>query len=157
MKPLRPCRCTKHRVSQSPVSMQIESHTKFADNYVPRLNSPKAGSVPVDAQAIQVLMCADLDAEVAKYSNQGFFQLGSAQFVGKGNEGVGREARDQAARVGAALVLFTLVPCKLRAVRKAPNGQIDMQAVRADPPAGLSPRGYSVLTAAFLARGIDEA
>ena len=132
--------------------MRVESHTHFADNYVTIPVAPAARPARVRSEVIQVLMCTDLDAEVAKYSAQGFFPIGSAQFVGKGNQGVGREARDQAARVGAALVLFTLVPCKLRAIRKTADGQIDMRAVRADPPAGLSPKGYSVLTATFLAK-----
>jgi hypothetical protein len=132
--------------------MQIESHMHFAENYVPSSAAPDLVVAPVDAEAVQVLMSADLQAEVAKYLSQGFVQIGSAQFVGRGNQGVGREARAQAAKVGAAVVLFTLVPCKLRAVRKGADGQIDIQALQADPPAGLSPKGYSVLTSAFLAK-----
>lgn len=132
--------------------MKIETHTHFAENYVASAAALNLAVAPMDAHAVQVLMCADLQMEVDKYSSQGYVQLGSAQFVGRGNQGVGQEARAQAAKVGATLVLFTLVPCKLRAVRKAPNGQIDMQAVRADPPAGFSPTGYSVLTSAFLAK-----
>jgi hypothetical protein len=131
--------------------MQIETHTHFAENYVQSSTGSKVATAPVDAEAVQVLLCADLQAEVAKYLNQGFVQLGSAQFVGRGNQGVSREARAQAAKVGATVVLFTLVPCKLRAVRKTADGHIDMQALRADPPVGFSPKGYSVLTSAFLA------
>ncbi|WP_140637452.1 hypothetical protein [Methylibium rhizosphaerae] len=132
--------------------MRIETHTNFADHYVAESAASRAAIVPVNAEAVQVLICKDLKAEVAKYVGQGFVQVGHAQFVGKGNQGVGREAREQAAEVGASIVLFTLVPCKLRAVRKAADGQIDMPAVLADPPSGFSPKGHSVLTSAFLAK-----
>jgi len=132
--------------------MKIETHTHFNDNYMATATAPKTSATRVPVDAIQVLMCTDLEAEVSKYASQGFFPIGSAQFVGKGNHGVSREAREQAAKVGAALVLFTLVPCKLRALRKTIDGKLDMQAVRADPPLGFSPKGYSVLTSTFLAK-----
>ena len=113
---------------------------------------PSPTLVPIPYDAIQVLICDDLDAEVEKYRSSGLYPVGTCQFVGKGNQGIGREARDQAATVGAALVLFTLVPCKLRSIRTTPDGHIDMDAVREDPPASLSPRGYSVLTSVFLGK-----
>jgi hypothetical protein len=133
--------------------MKIETHTNFSDHYVavaPTVTSRPLVRVPVEN--IQVLMCADLDAEVEKYRSTGLYPVGTAQFVGKGNQGIGQEAREQAAVVGAALVLFSLVPCKLRAIRKTADGRIDMDAVRADPPASLSPHGHSVLTSVFLGR-----
>ncbi|MCV2360390.1 hypothetical protein LNV08_15545 [Paucibacter sp. TC2R-5] len=134
--------------------MKIEAHTHFAENYKSMATAAEVALAlaATPLAAVQVLMCADLQAEVAKYTGLGFLQIGSAQFVGRGGQGVGREAREQATKVGAALVLFTLVPCKLRAVRKTADGQIDMQAVRADPPSSLSPKGYSVITSAFLAK-----
>lgn len=136
--------------------MQIETHTKFADHYVANSAATNVSPKTVDGDAVQVLMCTDLEAEVGKYSSQGFVQVGHAQFVGKGNLGVRREACEQAVKVGASVVLFTLVPCKLRSIRKDPNGEIDMRAVLADPPSSLSPKGHSVLTSAFLAKAQDE-
>ena len=132
--------------------MKIETHTNFADHYVATAKATSRILLRVPVADIRVLMCADLDAEVEKYRSTGLYPVGTAQFVGKGIQGIGQEAREQAAMVGASLVLFTLVPCKLRAIRKATDGRIDMDAVRADPPASLSPRGNSVLTAVFLAR-----
>jgi hypothetical protein len=133
--------------------MNIETHANFSDHYVAAVvKAPSRALVRVPVEDIQVLMCVDLDAEVQKYMTTGLCTVGTAQFVGKGNQGIGREAREQAAIVGAALVLFSLVPCKLRAIRKPAEGRIDMNAVLADPPASLSPRGYSVLTSVFLAR-----
>ena len=136
--------------------MQIETHTKFADHYVANCATTNASSAIANGDAIQVLICTDLKAEVGKYSSQGFIQVGHAQFVGKGNLGVHREAREQAVKVGASVVLFTLVPCKLRAIRKDPSGEIDMQAVLDDPPSRISPTGHSVLTSAFLAKAQNE-
>ena len=133
--------------------MNIETHTNFPDHYVAvTTNVPSGALVRAPLEDIQVLMSADLDVEVEKYRGAGLYPVGTAQFVGKGNHGIGLEAREQAAIVGAALVLFSLVPCKLRAIRKTTDGRIDMDAVRADPPAGFSPRGHSVLSSVFLAR-----
>ena len=133
--------------------MKIETHTHFADNYLPTVAaSPceRQHAVPIDQ--IEVFMSNKLDSEVAEYEKKGFRTIGTAEFVGRGNQGVGLEARAQAHAVGAALVLFSLTPAKLRAIRKNHQGPIDFDAVLADPPTGYSPRGYSVLRAFFLAK-----
>lgn len=135
--------------------MKIEPHTNFSDHYVAVAKTTSRTLLRVPQEDVHVLMCADLDAEVERYRSTGLHPVGTAQFVGKGNQGVGQEAREQAAIVGASVVLFSLVPCKLRAIRKAADGRIDMNAVRADPPASLSPRGHSVLSSVFLARSAE--
>jgi hypothetical protein len=133
--------------------MKVETHTHFADNYLPIVAaspSERQPAVPIDQ--IEVFMSNKLDSEVAEYEKKGFRTIGTAAFVGRGNQGVGLEARTQAHAVGAALVLFSLTPAKLKTIQRNHQGQIDFDAVLADPPAGFSPRGYSVLRAFFLAK-----
>jgi hypothetical protein len=76
-----------------------------------------------------------------------------SEFVDRGNRmGVSHDARLQAAAIGASLVWFSSTPAKLRAIKRRRNGTINMASVLADPPASLSPRGYYVVRAVFLAR-----
>ena len=89
----------------------------------------------------------------------GFVTLGWADAGGKNDVMMGYPdpmAR-LAAGVGAALVLYRITPARQRAVRRLPDGRIDMDAVRADPPAGMSPGGYSVTQAVFLAPATSAA
>jgi imidazoleglycerol phosphate dehydratase HisB len=53
--------------------------------------------------------------------------------------------------VGATLVAFQGTPAKQRRIRRLDDGHIDMDAVHADPPVQMSPRGSSVIQAVFLA------
>lgn len=111
------------------------------------------GPMAYKAARIQLGMSDDLDAAVARWKRDGFVMLGWADAGGKNDVMMGYPdpmAR-VAAGVGASLVLFRITPAKLRAVRRTPDGRIDMDAVRADPPAGMLPRGYSVTQAVFLA------
>jgi hypothetical protein len=95
-------------------------------------------------------MSKQLDHDVATNCEMGFEIVGWAEFYAKGNHGVGAKASEQAASVGASLVLFGLWPAKLRAIKHLPDGSIDLAAVLADPPATLSPKGYFVTKAVFL-------
>lgn len=130
--------------------MQIRTHNLFAENFkaIPGIRFAPA-SLEVHRE-VQVLMARELDQEVQENCNSGYSVVGWAEFVGKNDLGVGAEAREQAGRVGATMVLFKLWPAKLRAVRYLPDGSIDLASVLADPPANLSPKGYSVVKAAFL-------
>jgi hypothetical protein len=127
----------------------IRTHSLFADHFKA---CPNTGPSPglVQRQDIQVLMSTRLDHEVAEKCAQGFELLGWAEFAEKGDCGVGAEASDEAARVGASLVLFSIWPAKFRAIKHLPDGSIDLAAVLADPPAALTPKSYFVLKAAFL-------
>ena len=127
--------------------MDIETHSLFEQHYVPLA---KATTPPVDEGNVQVLHSRDLPSDLTKWLKDGFSLIGTAEFVGRGNQGVGREARAQAAVVGASVVLFRPTPAKLKAIRRNSDGTIDLEAVLADPPAGLSARGYYVVQSMFL-------
>lgn len=132
--------------------MTIETHDLFAQHFQHLGHSVSVSSTPTDASLVRVEMSRDLEADVEKMKSEGFVPMGKAEFVGRGNLGLGHEARTQAARVGAAAVLFRLTPAKLKAIRKTQDGAIDLSAVLANPPASLSPRGYYVVQSVFLAK-----
>lgn len=131
--------------------MKIESHSLYEETYVPLVASAPKGSLVVDAHNVEVRSSPNLPAETEQRIANGFTLIGTAEFVGRGNLGVGQEARIQAAKVGAATVLVRVTPAKLKAIQKRADGTIDMQSVLADPPAYLSPKGYFVVQANFLA------
>ena len=133
--------------------MQIEPHDLYEQHYVSLVASePRPTALSVDVDKVELQMSKDLPADLDRRRNSGFIPIGTSEFVGRGNMGVGIEARTQAARVGASLVVFRLTPAKLRAIRRDPDGAIDMESVLADPPAYMSPRGYFVLQSYFLAK-----
>jgi len=131
--------------------MSIVSHTLFSENYLagPATQSDSLNQA-VSLDDIQVLISNDLQSDMRAWEEKHFERIDAVEFVAKGSHGVGAEARTQAQSVGATLVLFSLWPAKLRSIRKAADGSIDIASVIADPPAGLSPRGYYVLQAVFL-------
>ena len=131
--------------------MNIVTHNLFAEHFIAQAVAPDASKSPkVTAGEAQVLMSKNLDQECEEWQSKQYVRLGTAEFVAKGNYGVGAEARAQAGVCGATLVLFSLVPAKLRAVKREPNGGINLAAVLADPPASLSPRGHYVVRAVFM-------
>lgn len=127
----------------------IRTHSLFADHFKASQGIDTSPGL-VQKQDIRVLMSTRLDQEVAQKREEGFELVGSVEFAAKGDCGVAAEASDQAARVGASLVLFSIWPAKFRAIKRLPDGSIDLAAVLADPPAALTPKGYFVLKAAFL-------
>ena len=100
----------------------------------------------------QVLIAPDLDRGVKEWRKKGLVPIGTAEFVARGDAGVGENARAQAAVVGASVVLFRPLPAKLKSIRRKANGAIDLDPVLADPPAQQSPRSYYVINAVFLSR-----
>ena len=133
--------------------MQIEPHDLYEQHYVALVApEPRPTASSVDVDKVELQMSKDLSADLDRRRNSGFIPIGISEFVGRGNIGVGFEARTQAARVGASLVLFRLTPAKLRAIRRGPDGTIDIASVLADPPAYMSPRGYFVVQSYFLTK-----
>ncbi|MEO8023320.1 hypothetical protein [Polaromonas sp.] len=130
--------------------MQIITHSLFAETFRPTPGLSVLGANAISIPDVQVQMARDLDSEVSEYLERDQEVVGWCEFVGKGFLGVGEEARAQAKQVGATMVLFSLWPAKLRAVKYRENGSIDLGSVVADPPAALSPKGHYVLRAAFL-------
>lgn len=119
----------------------------------------RVGPMAYKAARIQLGMTDDLDAALARWKRDGFVTLGWADAGGKNDvmTGYPDPMARLAAGVGASLVLYRITPAKVRAVRRLPDGRIDMDAVRADPPAGMSPGGYSVTQAVFLAPATNAA
>jgi len=130
--------------------MQIATHSLFSESYRATPGVAVERPASTSTQDVQVLMARDLDREVSEQCDGGFEVIGQCEFVAKGFIGVGAEARMQAEQVGATVVLFSLWPAKLRAVKRLGDGSIDLAAVIADPPASMSPKGHYVLRAAFL-------
>lgn len=134
----------------------VRTHSLFADHFKASQGNGPCASVPVERDDIRVLMSTRLDHEVAEKCGEGFELVGWSEFSAKGDCGLGFEARDQAAKVGASLVLFSLWPAKFRAIKHLPDGSIDLAAVLVDPPAALTPKGYFVTKAAFLRLSADS-
>ena len=133
--------------------MNIESHDLFEKHYVCLAHPVLKGQIAtVEADKVKVQLSRDLSTDLESMKNEGLFPVGTAEFLGRGNMGVGLEARTQAAKEGASVVLFRLIPAKLKAIRRSLDGAIDLEAVLADPPASMSPRGYFVVQSFFLAR-----
>jgi hypothetical protein len=131
--------------------MNVVAHNLFSEHFVAEAEMRDASEKPkASAGEAQVLMSKDLDHECEAWQGKQYVRVGTAEFVAKGNHGVGAEARTQAGVCGATLVLFSLVPAKVRAVKRKPDGSINLAAVLADPPAGLSPRGHYVVRAVFM-------
>ena len=128
--------------------MDIQGHSLFEQHYVPLRKS--TATAPESQSSIQVLHSRDLPSDLGKWLKDGFLLIGTAEFVGRGNQGVGREARAQAAVVGASVVLFRPTPARLKAIRRNSDGTIDLEAVLAAPPTTLSARGHYVVQAMFL-------
>jgi len=129
--------------------MRIVSHSLFSEHYKPAPDGDGSANA-VQADNVQVRMSRNLDGDLSAWREKGLKPIGEAEFVAKGDHGVAEEARAQAARVGANLVLFSIWPTKLRAVKHKPDGSIDIAGVLSDPAASLSPKGYFVMKAIFL-------
>lgn len=109
-------------------------------------------SVSGPDQPVTVRFSPTLKADLVESKKSGYVCLGVADTVSKGGEmGVSMQLEEQAVRVGARLVLFCVWPAKLRSVCRDERGQIDIEAVAADPPAGFSSKSYAVTRAFFLA------
>ena len=131
--------------------MSVVIHSLFSESYVavPGTKRPELDEI-ISLDDVLVVMSKDLQNDVSAWEEKHFERIGMAEFAAKGDCGVGAEARVQAQSVGATLVLFSIWPVKLKSIRKAADGSIDIASVVANPPAGLSPRGYYVLKAEFL-------
>ena len=132
--------------------MNIESHDLFAKHYVSLTGAQQGQIFATETSNVQVQMSRDLTADLERMKNSGQFLIGSAEFVGRGNLGVGFEARRQAVKVGACCVLVRFTPTKIKSIRTTPAGAIDLGAVLTDPPVSMSPRGYFVVQSFFLAK-----
>jgi len=139
-------------------------------------NLPHSGAMPVEidvtppasaahfgplvykAARIREAMSDDLPAAVAEWEQAGFTVLGTADAVTRNDRmGFSTALCQVAVAAGASLVLYQVTPAKARAIRRDGGGRIDMDAVRADPPASLSARGQSVTQAVFLAPTTEQA
>jgi hypothetical protein len=118
------------------------------------LEIPDVPTVPVSHLGPVTYMVArvkcdytkDLSGTVDKWEEVGFIKLGQSEVVSKNDDmGVSDGLSYTAAAVGASLVVFQITPAKLRAIRRNPDGSIDMDAVRADSPRSFNPSGYSVV------------
>jgi len=104
-----------------------------------------------------IVVSFDLDADLAKWRRKSYVSLGFSDVVGKAGEmGFSSQLEEQAARVGAQAVLFCIWPAKLRAVKRLPTGEIDLEAIAEDQPSSFSPRSYGVTRAYFLARSSER-
>ena len=134
--------------------MMLNIDNPFTEHFV----TDEGRTVPlrteqVEAGSVQFRPTRDIPTDSASWEQQGFGPIGWCEFTEKGNRmGISHLAREQAASVGASVVLFQFTPAKVRSIQKGPDGRIDMLRVLADPPAGLSPRGTYVVQAVFLAR-----
>jgi hypothetical protein len=116
---------------------------------------------PETCEAARILLDEtrdDLQATVGKWEKAGFVRLGTADAVIRNDlMGYWHIIAYTAFAVGATLIIFQGTPAKLRKIRRLDDGHIDMDAVYADPPVQLSPRGSSVIQAVFLAPTSIEA
>lgn len=109
---------------------------------------------PETCEAARILLdhTQDLQATVEKWENAGFVRLGAADAVMRNDlMGFSHIIAYTALAVGATLVALQGTPAKQRRIRRLDDGHIDMDALHADPPVQMSPRGSSVIQAVFLA------
>jgi hypothetical protein len=100
----------------------------------------------------------DLEASVAKWEAAGFVKLGASDAVIRNDlMPLSHIIAFTGFAVGATLIVFQLIPAKLRRIRRMNDGHIDMDMIRSDPPAQLSASGSSVMQAVFLAPTSESA
>ncbi len=133
--------------------MAAPSPNPFEEHYVATSRRRRqALDLANHSQPVSVRFSPTLEADLVKSEKSGYVCLGLADIVSKADEmGLSKQLEEQAVRVGAQLVLFCVWPTKLRSVRRDERGEIDLEAVVADPPASFSPKGYAVTRAFFLA------
>jgi hypothetical protein len=118
-----------------------------------RRNAARRAELRSAATRPEIVVSFDLDADLAKWRRRGYFSIGFSDVLGKAGElGFSNKLEDQAARVGAQVILFCTWPAKLRVVERLPTGEIDLDALAADQPSSFSPKSYAVTRAFFLAR-----
>lgn len=137
--------------------MVASESNPFAEHYLPKVRVKRSSALASVSNEIAVLFSATLDADLAKWKRKGYSCLGLSDVLSKaGAQGVSPQLNEQAGRVGASVVLFCAWPAKVRSVRRGSTGEIDLEAVVADPPATFSPRGYAVTRALFLAKSAGK-
>jgi hypothetical protein len=138
--------------------MDSNLENPFSEHYIPEQSHVlKLSPERLGASKVQALFSKDISGDSVHWERQAHVRLGSCEFVEKGSRmGISYLAREQAASVGASIVLFQFTPAKVRAIRRGEDGRIDMSSVRADPPASLSPRGTYVVQAVFMASLVGE-
>jgi hypothetical protein len=118
----------------------------------PPVAASHVGPATYKAARVRLGHTNDLPGLVDEWGKKGFVTLGLSEVAGKNNVmGFSDLLCCTAVDVGAALVVFQITPAKLRAIRRNADGRIDIDAVRADPPANMHSAGYSVTQAVFLA------
>ncbi|MRW87670.1 hypothetical protein GJ698_26720 [Pseudoduganella sp. FT26W] len=134
---------------------QFEPKTGILKLVMPRLSrlpSTQIGPIAYNTVRLQEGITQDLPALVAHWQEKGFVLLGTSDVVVKNNN---MEAFDRlhisAIAVGASLMFSQITPAKARSIRRKASGHIDMDAVLSDMPSKVSPKGNSVIQAAFLA------
>lgn len=150
-----------HAIYLAPASQQARQRGQLLPGYgsttveivgMPAIASTHLGPVTHTAARIMLDWTNTLSASVEKWEEQGFIKLGSSDTVGKNDVmGFSDLLGHATAAVGATLAVLQVTAAKLRAIRRHADGRIDMNRVRADPPASLSPRGYNVTQAVFFA------
>jgi hypothetical protein len=119
---------------------------------VPSVAASHLGPITYKVARVRSDYTNDLLGTVDQWEKAGFLTLGLSEVVGKNDVmGFSDDLGHAAVAVGASLVVFQVTPAKLRAVRRSPDGRIDMDVVRANSPASFNPRGCSVVQAVFLA------
>ena len=82
----------------------------------------------------------------------GFRRIGTSESFNNRNEmGLSALIKEHGSEVGATMVIFSITPGKLTSAKRCADGRIDVKALRADPPASLSPRSYYLLQTSYFA------
>ena len=138
--------------------MTVRIDNPFREHFVAEgTHALPTGTAPGHAYDVHFQPTRDIENERATWEQKGYERVGWCEFADKGARmGISHLAREQAAAVGASVVLFQSTPAKVRSIRKGPDGRIDMSLVHADPPASLSPRGTYVVHAVFLAGAVSS-
>ena len=106
----------------------------------------------VEADAVQFQFTADLEGTAQQLLATGFRRIGTSESFNNRNEmGLSALIREHGSEVGATMVIFSITPGKLTSAKRCADGRIDVKALRADPPASLSPRSYYLLQTSYFA------
>lgn len=124
----------------------------YADNFVPaQQRPPDRQEFKLSESEVKRELVSDLVAETNAYLHSGYYLVGTSDHVARGDTPMQQPHRFAAA-VGAHLCLVSGTAVKLRALRRLPDGRIDMEAIWADYPTAPSPRSYFLTMCVFLAK-----
>ena len=111
-----------------------------------------ASQARIDSEGVRFQLTRDLEGTERELLAAGLCRIGTSESFNNRNEmGLSNFIREHGSEVGATMVVFDITPGKARSAKKGADGRIDIQTLRADPPATMSARSYYLLRTRYYA------